>query len=361
MSARRATLTVGVLLLVGCATTNRPSLPFLERMYVARVPSDTSLLFEAQVATHILAVDGLGNAYQRVSTDPAASHVHAWRVILNPMFRIRQLADSSAAVRTPSFMPRLSAEWLRVTRLGVTTTRPVVSYSRANLSGVRLSLQHHSNGQAGCFREGFRPLDARANECVPIAGADTTTVRINRANGDFSSTFVNFMVHSTWMNRAGDDRPTWTLGAAAGLDLHPPGIFGALSDEQRELYGGWRVRAQGEASWRSGVTCRDPGPRPTSRRVACALAGRTRITLEGERAPRYPGDLARRIRPAVLPYRTSVELSHTIDTALGLGPFVRWHDGQDYYNIGFVNRRRVVMWGLMIDLGGYDYLSGDAR
>jgi len=29
--------------------------------------------------------------------------------------------------------------------------------------------------------------------------------------------------------------------------------------------------------------------------------------------------------------------------------FARWQDGQDYYNIEFVNRRRVFMYGLMLD------------
>ena len=44
------------------------------------------------------------------------------------------------------------------------------------LSGVRLTVTHHSNGQAGCFRAGYRPKDPRANECEPIPITDPTKV-----------------------------------------------------------------------------------------------------------------------------------------------------------------------------------------
>jgi hypothetical protein len=353
-AAARAAL-VGAL--TGCATIHQPPLPFLERTYAAKVPKDTSLMYEGQVATHVLVVDGLADAYDAISQQPATGSAGAWRVIITPMFRVRQLHDSSAAVRTPSFMPRASVEYLRATRLGKVTTRPVVSFDWVNVSGLRVTLAHHSNGQAGCFREGFVPRDVRSNECIPAPGADTTVVKLNRANGDFSSTFFNFMVHSTWMNRSGNDEATHSLGAAAGYDWHVHGIFGELSPEQRSLYGSWRLHGFTEAMQRFGVGCRDPGAREWYATGACWLAGRSRVTLEGERAPRFPGDLARRIRPAVLPYRWSVEVSHSADRLLGAGAFVRWHDGQDYYNIGFVNRRKVFMWGLMLDLSGFDRIG----
>ena len=144
---------------------------------------------------------------------------------------------------------------------------------------------------------------------------------------------------------------------AASGDWHPRGIFGALSDEQRALYGSWRVRLQLEGMKVLGWTCQDPKDRTLGQRLGCALRGRSRVTLEGERAPRYPGELARRIRPAVIPYRVSAEYSHSFDALLRAGVFVRWHDGQDYYNIGFVNRRRVLMVGAMLDASGADRIG----
>lgn len=360
MRPRAWLVSLGCALLTGCATVPRAPQPFLDRMYVSRVRGDTSLMYEAQVATSIFMVDGLGDAYQKMSLQPDAPHADAWRVVLTPMFRVRQLNDSSAAVRTPSFMPKVAVEWLRATRLGTSRTNPVVEFSGANLTGVRLTLAHHSNGQAGCFRDGFVPVDARSNECVAAPGADTMTVRLNRANGDFSSTFVSLMIHSTWMNRFTNDEPTWWLGGAVGADWHVPGIFGELSREQRELYGSWRLHGTIEGARRFGVACADRVERTPMQKAACLAAGRSRLTLDGERAPEHPGALSWRIQPAVLPYRWSVELSHTLDGLLGLGPFVRWHDGQDYYNIGFVNRRKVFMFGVMMDLGGYDHLGAKA-
>jgi hypothetical protein len=230
-------------------------------------------------------------------------------------------------------------------------------FGRVLLAGARLTLAHHSNGQAGCFRDGFVPVDSRANQCIPSPGYDTNIVALNRANGDFSSTFINGMLHGTVMNRDGAGLGTRSIGLAVGGDYHPPGIFGALSDEQRELYGSWRLRAQVEGKWTSGMTCDDDAHKSAGRAFACAFKGRSRGTIEAERAPKFPGDLARRIQPPVVPYRVSFELSHAFDALLGAGAFIRWHDGQDYYNIGFVHRRRVFVFGGMLDVSGLDRIT----
>ena len=375
-------------LAAGCVRTMRPPAPFMERIYAARVPSDTSLMYEAQVATHILFVDGLPNAYATISRDEAAHSADALRVFVTPMFRIRQLNDSSAAVRTPSFIPRLSAEWLRVYRVGTVTsvkrdsaaaststpfgsrtvsatslpTAQAIAFPATLLTGARLTLTHHSNGQAGCFRNGFVPTTQSPFTCVPERDAlgrvkDTTTVSLNRANGDFSSTFVNLMVHVTLMNRGDDNQPGHSVGAMIGYDrqFHDP-VPGALTSEQRQLYGEWRVHGMAEGMQRFGRTCADTSHHGWDK-AACLFAGRTRVSVEGERAPRLDTDLARRISPAVVPYRYSVELSHALDFALGAGAFVRWHRGQDYYNIGFVRERNFFMWGLMLDMSGLDCIG----
>ncbi|MDQ6829637.1 MAG: hypothetical protein M3081_12275, partial [Gemmatimonadota bacterium] len=341
----------------GCASLRapQPSHQFLERFYVSKAIQDSTLLYEAQAVAHIFLVDQLPDAYDRISSDARISSAGGWRVIATPMFRIRQLTDSSAAVRTPSFMPRVSVEYLWASRLGtVTGDESNPAFGGVWLKGIRVALAHHSNGQAGCFRDGFVPVDRHANSCVPAPGADTNIVKLNRANGDFSTTYLSLLGHSTWMNLGGANKPTHTVGVALGLDWHAPGIFGALSDEQRALYGSWRANVQTEGMQVFGTTCGDPGDRTTVEHIGCALAGRSRITLMGERAPHLTTDLARRIQPAVVPYEWSIELSHAFDALLGAGPFIRWHDGQDYYNIGFVNRRRVTMVGIMLDMSGLD-------
>jgi hypothetical protein len=348
----------------------RPPAPahhYLERNYVFSTRGDTSLIYEGHPAAHLFLLDGLPLAYDQLMRTDANGKprrtTSALRAIVSPMFRIRQLRDSSAAVRTPSFMPRIMAvDRLWVTGLGTPVVLgDIVSYNSLALKGLRFSLTHHSNGQAGCFRQGYRPVDARANECEPIPITDpsavlpddTMRVRLNGSDGDFSSTYLSAMGHVTWMKDfSRGDTPRYQLGGGVGFDWHPRGVFGELSDEQRPLYGGWRVRGQAEAMYVSGLTCADRVSRPLLQRLGCAVRGRTRVTLEGERAPKATGSLAPRIQPSIMPWRGSVEFSHAFHWLLGAGAFVRWHDGQDYYNIGFVNRRRATMIGVMLDVGG---------
>jgi hypothetical protein len=371
-----AARTLAALVLSACgsfsAITPTPAHHFLERSYLVFPPRDTSLIYEGLPAAHIIMADGLPLAYDhltRVGKDTQPNrNALAVRVMTSVMFRIRQLKDSSAAVRTPSFMPRIIAvEELWAHGLG---DPPVVSgnftYNHLLLSGARLSLTHHSNGQAGCFREGYIPKDNDFDYCVPAPitdpakhlPQDTMQVKLNFADGDFSSTFVSATLHTTYMydfSRA--ETPRWSVGAAGTFDYHPKGIFGALSeDEQRPLYGGWRLHGQVEGMLVSGLDCADLESKSAGTQIRCALRGRTRVTAEGERAPKASGPLAGRFNPAILNWRGSIELSHAFYWALGTGLFIRWNDGQDYYNIGFVNRRRSTMFGLMLDASGPDLL-----
>ena len=347
-----------------------PAYHFLERNYVSKPIGDKTLIYEGQPSAHLFLLDGLPLAYDRLTRrDSATTHpirnAYAMRVISSPMFRFRQLKDSSAAVRTPSFMPRLVAvEALHARGVGAPVGSDAVKYPRVLLSGLRLSLTHHSNGQAGCFREGYRPVNGDFDHCEPIPitdsskvlPRDTMRVKLNTSDGDFSSTFLSVMGHGTLMSDfSHDDRPRWTAGVAFGYDWHPRKIFGTLSDEQRPLYGSWRVRGQAELMYVSGLSCPDLGRMRVSK-LFCPLRGRSRITIEGERAPRAHGPLASRFDPRILPWRGSLEISHALDWALGAGVFVRFNDGQDYYNIGFANRHRVTLAGIMLDVGGNDYL-----
>jgi hypothetical protein len=344
-----------------CAALPRaqaPSHQFLERNYVFATRGDTTLLYEAQAATHILLVDGLPDAYDRISSDSMVRAAGTWRVIATPMFRIRQLNDSSAAVRTPSFMPRVSVERIWARRLGaVTGDQFNPAFDGANVTGVRLTLAHHSNGQAGCFRAGFVPTDSHSETCVPAPGADTSIVKLNRANGDFSTTFFSLMLHSTWMNRNGANIATHSLGVAVNADWHMPGLFGALSDEQRALYGTWRARGQVEGMQMLGTSCGDRIVRTAGQRLGCWLSGRARFTVDHEWVLSKLGALADRVHPSIVPWRGSSEVSYAFDALLGAGVFLRWNDGQDYYNIGFVNRRRVFLYGGMLDLSGVDRIG----
>jgi hypothetical protein len=355
MNGRPLLLLLSVL--SGCVgVPTRPPQHFLEPMDVANVPKDTSLLFEADVATHLFLVDGLRDAYDYVSQDDIhANAATAWRVILSPNFIIRQMHDSSAAVRTPSFMPRLSVEVLRVSRLGTPVANPDIHFAGARLLGFRASLQHHSNGQAGCFRTGFVPVDEHSNKCQWDQKTDTNSVALNRANGDFSSTFFEALAYGWWMTRGVSQISTLGGGIALGFDWYPDWLFGALTPEQSALYGKWRARAEGQGSWRpqAGIACHDPG----NYRLLCVFAGELILDLNYVRAPIMTTDLARRLDDRLFPFRWSVEASYSLDGLLGSGPFIRWVDGQDYYNIGFVKRRKEFMAGVTFAPGGPDRIA----
>jgi hypothetical protein len=341
------------------------SYQFLERVYAVTSTEDTSIMYEAQVPMHIFVADRLPRAYERVAGgDKPELFAGAWRMIVTPMFRVRQLKDSSAAVRTPSFMPRVSLERSGVLRIGEATSF-LDPFPGVVLMGFRTTLAHHSNGQAGCFRQGFVPRDNRSNDCIvdPAVPVDTTIVRINRANGDFSSTFVSFLGHATFIKRSDDDNSAlWSAGAGVSHDWHPHDIGGALTDEQRELYGSSRTRLMLEGMYRVGTDCLTDTAtyrkRPTWMKAACLLRGNIRPEYLYEWAPKDPpGSLSNRINPPVIPWRRSLGISYTFDVLLGAGIWARQHDGQDYYNIGFVNRRREVLWGLTLDLGGIDRIG----
>ena len=338
----------------------------LERNYITRPSGDASLLYEAQAVTHIFLKDGLPDAYSALATDRKSNVQWAWRAAFTPMFRLRQLQDSSAAVRTPSFMPRLTFDILHLARmdahLGADSTP---RFDWVWINGLRLVVQHHSNGQAGCFRDGWDPKDVHSNDCVPhrdlTTGAlyDTNRVALNRANGDFSTTYFGAAYLTNWLHRSGSvdrmaDRSASFLGE---VDWHVPGVFGDMTPDQRELYGTFRGKVALELMQATGRGCGDDVARPCSEAIGCVLAGRTRLNVEGEHVIGALGPLAGRISPSITPWRYSVEVSHAFDRLLGSGVFVRYHDGQDYLNIGFAKRRTIWMIGMMLDLSGADRIS----
>ena len=354
----------GCVVAAGCATGTGPvnTQFFMEKSYIGPVAHDDTLIYEAQAAAHIFLMDGLNNAFSRLSQDRSRDWQGALRIIVTPMFLIRQLHDSSAAVRTPSFMPQLSTEYLFVSRVGdATGADGDLRFSPVLVRGIRLTLAHHSNGQAGCFREGFHPADEHVSSCVRDSTADTNVVRLNRANGDFSTTYLEAMVHTTLMNRGKGDLPTHSFGLAAAYDWHLKNIFGALSDEQRELYGSWRARGMFEAMQIVGNECDVGEYRQWYESVTCAFRGRARLSGEYERAPKNPGPLALRVNPPILPWRGQIEVSYVFTRLLGTGVFARWVDGQDYYNIDFVNRRRAFLFGLMLDESAIPRMGPAAR
>jgi hypothetical protein len=342
--------------LSGCTALNHGAAQqFLERSYIAPyTSSDSTISYEAFVAPHIFFLDQQAAALDRIAHSPRDTSASGSRLILSPMFVIRQLHDSSSAVRTPSFMPRLSYERFRVTRLdavlvGGSDLMPATpEFNWTRIDGVRFTVAHHSDGQAGCFLEGQTPGHGtfEADDCVGLP--DTGKVRINRANGDFSTTYLGAMLHRTYIRAGNGDRPRYSAGASVEYDWHVNAIlWGRLPAIERQFYGSWRAHAQVDLSMTDGVGCGD------SNRGWCVLRGQWRTTLFYEQAPTRLGPLAARLEERIVPYRYYADATHTFDALGSTGPFVRYVDGPDYYNVGFVHRRRGLLVGWLIDMSGY--------
>lgn len=217
------------------------------------------------------------------------------------------------------------------------------------MEGARITVAHHSNGQAGCFLEGQTPKDAHseADYCLPPPA--TGPIRVNRANGDFSNTFLSFMLHETLMDRGTGLRPRYVFGAAPAYDWHVTGFLpGTLPRIERQLfYGSRRKRLQADA-----MIADQPGC--ANLYGWCGFRGRTRLSGMYEWAPKDLGPLAARLDMPIVHHRWYAEASHTFDGLNGAGLFVRKVDGQDYYNIGFVHRRNAWLVGVTFDLSGYE-------
>jgi hypothetical protein len=342
----------------GCTTVaSAPPLQFIDHTYIApKTWTDTTISYEAYVAPPIFFYDDQPEKFEQLTQNGAAAKARGFRFFVTPAFIIRQLTDSSSAVRTPSFNPRISADWYWLTALNQRLVAGIPKFDKVRIDELRLTVAHHSDGQAGCFLEGTKPSKSgsfEADDCTPPPA--TGILHINRANGDFSTTFLSGMWYQTWLARgmagAGQQRTPWSAGYAVSADWELPKAShfpGVLPDIERQFYGSWRARIQGDAMHATGLACSDF-------HGWCSLRGRARLSAMYEQAPTSLGPLASRLDHAIPHFRTYADLSYTLDALHNVGVFVRTVGGQDYYNIGFVNSRRATMLGIVMDLGGYEF------
>jgi hypothetical protein len=316
------------------AESLQPHAHFLDQSYIFIPNRPAGLLYEGQAAANIVFTQTLARAGTDVRMDAGRSPNWHWAHMLTmtPRFVIRQLEDSSAAVRTPSFMPKATYQLFRMKKATRDTASPNVNrWKHVDLQLADFVFGHYSNGQAGCFFERQRFVPGGA-ECVWL-GNDSTNRAINYSDGSFS----------TWYLRAGlGAERLWGFGGdGAPANSHIGGLLSLqyqlpflTEDDQRPLYGDWRVRAQAE--YEKSLT-----------RLAGGVQWRVGGLLEHalDAGPDIP--------------RTdwSAETSLTFDRLYGIGAFVRRHGGQDYYNIAFTNRLEVWQVGVTIRLDRPDTFS----
>lgn len=339
---RTLSVAIVIALLIFPASAQSQSGIFLDRSYVVHMWPDEGLLYEGQPAVPIVLHNGISGLYSALGESNAGwSTGMMW--VITPMFRIRQVAaktDASLPVRTPSFMPKLTAQFVAVRRLGESIrTRNDEAPFTAMIVGLDGTFGHYSNGQAGCFRANLVRKTDGSGDCVvdPNAGPDSDT--LNTVDGSFSTWYLRAAAHVR-ITHFKNALPFSSLTLSAGTDWHPAFLqpIGGMDTALAAVYGRIRPFAGAEVARRSEWSC---PPTVVLAWVPCGI-GRIRIGTNVEYLPTRP--------PGIAPVATTSELAWTFNRYAGLGPLVRLHTGQDYYNIALGHELNVLQFGFIFDL-----------
>jgi hypothetical protein len=335
-------LSLGLAAILLGASAKAQSGIFLDRSYVVHMYPDEGLLYEGQPAVPIILHNGAANLYSALrQSEPSWSTGMMW--VLTPMFRIRQVAaetDASLPVRTPSFMPKLTAQFLAARRIGDAFGGGGGGTSlNAIVVGLDGTFGHYSNGQAGCFRANLVRKTDGSGDCVvdPNAGPGSDT--LNTVDGSFSTWYLRGQAHVRLAHYQGA-LPLISFTINAGADWHPALLkpIGGMDTALAAVYGRIRPFAGAELTRRSDWAC---PPTALLAWVPCGI-GRIRLGTNVEYLPTRPAGIP--------PVATTSELSWTFSRYAGLGALVRLHTGQDYYNIALGHELNVLQYGFVFDL-----------
>jgi hypothetical protein len=321
--------------------------PFLEDTEV-HSPFAANLVFEAAIRPHLVFFQNYGDSLVASGAVSADEQSRGWArraftnvaIVGTPGVVLRMLRDVSKPVRTPSYLPRVQVQKLYV-RLR-NKRAALESAGRAPLSGAaadelsrplslfegHVSINHFSNGQQGCAVVGQVRVGADA-ECVP-EGIDGP---LNLVDGSFSTNFLRFgsNYRRIWMRATPEDEKVAAQGTSeltVRLDVDRHLLKGRLSTPTiGEEYGKYRVRGM------------------TSFATARLCAKRSMATLEGIFNPDPPGDMSS--------WTYAVGVSCYPLKRGDWGVFVRYYNGQDYYNIHYRETLRRVQVGVVHSQDGF--------
>lgn len=319
--------------------TNRGSIiPFLEGTDVF-VTSDDGVVFEANIQPHLIGFQNFTDSLEVTRQKSVSVSISG-----TPGVRIRMFSSTSRPVRTPSYQPRVNVQvlWIRdrdrVTsmlqdlrkNLGLPDRQD--DYVRMGLWESHIIVGHHSNGQDGCFFEGqTRDQD---EVCQPPIDFDPDLV--NRTDGSFSTNFIRTGINyrRNWLlpvqQGSLDSIAVKELTFRGDVEWHPRAW---VDEEMVDQYG--RLRIKAAADWARSRTGAKGWQCPKRLQIGGGL----------EYISRTPGDV-----------------SHWVETAQvscyptengGWGLFVRVYNGQDYYNLGFVEEIRRLHVGVTFNPDGF--------
>jgi hypothetical protein len=338
----------------------RQIVPFLEPTDVFLAPGGGTN-FEANIFPHLVIyqnfIDAMKvdlvvrDANDKIGTLTLAKKRRAfyWSVTGTPAVRLREYREVSAPVRTPSYMPkgtiqffvprRLQAALNRfdnVRRLRIAQDRNTLSREEESSNAVRVdvlefhgTLGHHSNGQDGClftYQQRAVGSDACTPDVVPQS-ANAAQASINRHDGSFSTNYIRAGVNYRWNWLSLEDAVTARdLTVGAEVEVHPAAW---MDSNEVQLYGRTRVNTVFGVAQRGVPGC-----------VArFEVSGGVKFIIG---APE-----------TVPPTISVVQASCFPGTAGGWGFYGRYYYGQDYYNLGFLDRRNQFEIGATFNQDGF--------
>ncbi len=319
--------------------TNRGSIiPFLEGTDVF-ITSDDGVVFEANIQPHLVGFQNFTDSLDVTRRKSVSVSISG-----TPGVRIRMFTSTSRPVRTPSYQPRVNVQllWIRdrdritafLRDLGerVGAPAPKENLVRLGLWEGHIIVGHHSNGQDGCFFEGQSRDDE--DVCQPPMEFDADLV--NRQDGSFSTNFIRTGINyrRNWLQPVArgsiESIAVRDLTLRGDIEWHPRAW---VDEEMVDHYGRLRLRAA--VDW-----------------------ARSRTGARGWQCPK------RLQVGAGIEYIDSPpeDVSHWVQTAQvscfpaengGWGLFVRVYNGQDYYNLGFVEEIRRLHVGVTFNPDGF--------
>jgi hypothetical protein len=335
-------------LLIVSARLSAQSAIFLDRSYAVRMSPDRGLLYEAVPAFPLFLNNRTAGLYSSL-LEPAPRWSTGSMLVFTPMFRIRQVEEKESAsqpVRMPSFMPKLTAQFLAARRIGGTVRRAAAETPlSAMIVGLDLSFGHYSNGQAGCFRANERPKPDGSGGCEVDATAGPGADTLNTVDGSFSTWYLRGQTHLRFAHYR-DSLPLVAFTLSGGADWHPAFLepIGGMDTALAAVYGRLRPFAGAELMRQSEWPC---APTALLSWLPCGL-GRVRASVNVEYIGTHP--------PRVSNVATTSELAWTFRRYAGLGALVRLHTGQDYYNMALGHELNVLQYGVTFDLERFDPL-----
>ena len=293
--------------------------------------AEPDLLSEAQIAPHLALHRGL------VVDEIKFGEGWGFNLFLTPQTRLRGYDVASGPVRSISFMPKFTFQWLWSRGQD---PDDALSAGGRHVFGPYFVFGHHSNGGSTCeFRDQVQDEEGSCVFVGPGPEPDPSEREIWVEGGNFSTNYVELGAGYRYGVTA--DAPTehwrWFLEGAFAFQHHhrwfgfplPGGPDEAFGD----LYGLDRLRLDGAAHLML-FDC-------------LALRSSGRLDLWDAKAERFEGARNYTLESDVF-VQYVADLKDSLPSILGLG--LRYSRGQDYYNTQYVKDISHLQLVLVIDL-----------